>query len=113
VFGGHAMGKDSAMRNMAMLNSLWGAEPLTIDRRSAQSFTVRGARFTMGLAVQSETVGTFLDSSKGLARGIGWLARFLIAWPESTQGSRMFKESPEAWPKLEKFHQRLGIPIAV
>ncbi|MCX5875164.1 MAG: DUF3987 domain-containing protein [Deltaproteobacteria bacterium] len=44
VFGGHAMGKDSAMRNMAMLNSLWGAEPLTIDRRSVPSFMVRGAR---------------------------------------------------------------------
>lgn len=108
VFGGHAMGKDSAMRNMAMLNSLWGAEPLTIDRRSVPSFTVRGARLTMGLAVQSETVRAFLDSSQGLARGIGWLARFLIAWPESTQGNRPFKEPPETWPDLSKFHRRLG-----
>lgn len=109
VFGGHAMGKDSAMRNMAMLNSLWGAEALTIDRKKeGGSFTVRGARLTMGLAVQSETVRAFLDSSKGLARGIGWLARFLIAWPESTQGSRPFKNPPETWPNLAKFHRRLG-----
>jgi putative DNA primase/helicase len=108
VFGGHAMGKDSAMRNMSMLNSLWGAEPLTFDRRSVPSFTVRGARLTMGLAVQSETVRAFLDSSKGLARGIGWLARFLIAWPESTQGDRLYKDPPETWPNLEKFHRRLG-----
>ncbi|MFA6901297.1 MAG: YfjI family protein, partial [Desulfurivibrionaceae bacterium] len=108
VFGGHAMAKESAMRNMALLNSLWGAEPLTIDRRSVPSFTVRGARLTMGLAVQSETVRAFLESSKGLARGIGWLARFLIAWPESTQGGRMFKNPPETWPNLAKFHRRLG-----
>ena len=61
----------------------------------------------MGLAVQSETVRAFLDSSKGLARGIGWLARFLIAWPESTQGTRLFRDSPQHWPHLEKFHRRL------
>jgi len=108
VFGGHAMGKDSAMRNMAMLNSLWGMEALRIDRRSAPSYTVRGARLTMGLAVQPVTLKTFLDSSKGLARGIGWLARFLIAWPESTQGKRMFKDPPDNWPHLAKFHRRLG-----
>lgn len=108
VFGGHAMGKDSAMRNMAMLNSLWGAETLRIDRRTTASFTVSGARLTMGLAVQSETVRTFLEGSKGLARGIGWLARFLIAWPESTQGGRMFRDPPENWAHLEKFNRRLG-----
>lgn len=109
VFGGHAMKSDSAMRNMALLNSLWGAEPLTIDRRSeGGSFTLRGARLTMGLAVQPETVRAFLDQSKGLARGIGWLARFLVAWPESTQGDRLYREPPEHWPCLAKFHQRLG-----
>lgn len=108
VFGGHAMGKDSAMRNMAMLNNLWDAEPLRIDRRSGPSYTVRGVRLTMSLAVQAETIKSFLDSSKGLARGIGFLARFLVAWPESTQGGRMFQDPPKHWPQLAKFHRRLG-----
>ena len=109
VLGSHGMKSDSAMRNMALLNSLWGAEPLTVDRRDESgSFALRGARLTMGLAVQSETVRTFLDGSKGLARGIGWLARFLVAWPDSTQGGRMFKEPPEHWPCLARFHRRLG-----
>ena len=108
VFGGHAMGRESAMRNMATLNSLWGAEPFKIDRRTSPSYTVRNARLTMGLAVQPETVRAFLDASKGLARGIGWLARFFIAWPESTQGTRMYQDPPENWPHLAKFHRRLG-----
>jgi putative DNA primase/helicase len=108
VFGGHAMGKDSAMRNMSVLNSLWDADTITIDRRTSPSYTVSGVRLTMSLAVQSETVRCFLDGSKGLARGIGFLARFLIAWPESTQGNRMFKDPPEQWPELAKFHRRLG-----
>jgi len=108
VFGGHAMGKDSAMRNMSMLNTLWDADTITIDRKTSPSYTVQGVRLTMSLSVQSETVRSFLEGSKGLARGIGFLARFLIAWPESTQGNRMFKDPPERWPELAKFHLRLG-----
>ncbi|MFH7319775.1 DUF3987 domain-containing protein [Desulfurivibrio sp. D14AmB] len=108
VFGGHGMSKDSAMNNMSTLNYLWDGRPLAIDRRTSDSFRVDGARLSMGLAVQPETVRAFLDSSKGLARGIGWLARFLIAWPESTQGERLFQDPPEHWPHLSKFHRRLG-----
>ena len=109
VFGGHAMGKESVMRNLSLLNTLWGAETLTIDRRTVESFTLRGARLTMGLAVQSETVRAFLENTKGLARGIGFLARFLIAWPESTQGERMYQDPPEHWQCLGKFHRSLGV----
>lgn len=42
VFGGHAMGKESAMRNMGLLNQLWDGQPLTINRRTSESFAVRG-----------------------------------------------------------------------
>ncbi|MFH1021362.1 MAG: YfjI family protein, partial [Pseudomonadota bacterium] len=108
VFGSHGMGKDSVMRNLGMLNKLWEAGPLSIDRKTTGSFIVRCVRLTMGLAVQPETVRTFLENSKGLARGIGFLARFLIAWPESTQGRRMYQEPPSHWPHLGKFHRRLG-----
>ena len=108
VFGAHGMNKDSVMRNLALLNTLWDGQPLRIDRKSGPSFTVDGARLTMGLAVQPETVKAFLDTSKGLARGIGFLARFLIAWPESTQGERMYKEPPLCWPNRERFHFQLS-----
>ena len=90
VFGGHGMGGDSAMRNMALLNQLWDGAPLKVDRRSSESFTVRGARLTMGLQVQEVTLRAFFANTKGLARGTGFLARFLVSWPESTQGTRHF-----------------------
>ena len=38
------------MRNLAMLNQLWDGASLTIDRRTTESFTVRGARLTDGPA---------------------------------------------------------------
>lgn len=107
VFGSHGMSGDSAMRNMALLNILWDGGTHTIDRRTSDSYRVQDTRLTMGLAVQADTVRNFFDNSKGLARGTGFLARFLVAWPTSTQGTRLFKEPPTAWPKLTVFSERL------
>ena len=105
VFGAHAMGKDSIMRNLALLNILWDGGTLPIGRRTTESFTVQGARFTVALQVQEATLRSFVERSGGLARGTGFLARFLLAWPESTQGQRLFVEAPTDWPRLSAFHQ--------
>ncbi len=112
VFGAHGMGKDSVMRNLALLNMLWDGGSLTIDRRTAESFVVRGARLTVALQVQEATLGSFFDRSEGLARGTGFLARFLVAWPESTQGERWFSEPPAEWPALEAFNRRIAAILA-
>ncbi len=108
VFGSHGMGKDSAMRNLALLNVLWDGGAHSIGRRTSESFTVRGARLTMGLMVQEITLREYFSKSCGLARGTGFLARFLVAWPESTQGHRPFTEAPANWPHLAAFHRRIA-----
>ncbi|MDR2875965.1 MAG: DUF3987 domain-containing protein [Methylobacillus sp.] len=108
VFGAHGMGKDSIMRNLALLNTLWDGGIHTVDRRTSESFTVQGARLTVGLQVQEATLRDFFSRSGELARGTGFLARFLVAWPESTQGTRLFTEAPNKWPSLEVFHKRLA-----
>ncbi len=41
------------------------------------------------------------------------MARFLIAWPESTQGCRLFTEAPESWPALARFNQRITEILAL
>jgi len=50
----------------------------------------------------------FFDRSGGLARGTGFLARFYISWPESTQGFRPFTDAPENWPALAAFDRRVA-----
>ncbi len=35
--------------------------------------------------------------------GTGFGARFLIAWPKSTQGTRLYKAPPSHWPHLTHF----------
>ncbi len=105
VFGAHGMGKDSVMRNLATLNQLWDGVDIATERRTSESFTVRGARLTIALQVQEATLRNFFDRSGGLARGTGFLARLLLAWPESTQGHRPFSEPPDSWPALARFNQ--------
>lgn len=107
VFGGHGMGADSVMRNLAALNQLWDGATLPVERRSSESFTVRGARLTMALQVQEATIRAFFANTKGLARGTGFLARFLVSWPVSTQGTRHFTEAPANWRALATFNDRL------
>ena len=108
VFGSHGMGKDSVMRNLGLLNQLWDGTSLTIDRRTSESFTVRGARLTVALQVQEPTLREFFARSGALARGTGFLARFLVAWPESTQGFRPFTEAPANWPHLAAFNRSIS-----
>lgn len=107
VFGSHAMNNEIIMRNIGQLNTFWDGVPLKIDRRGSESFTVSEARLTIALQVQEATLREFFKKNGILARGSGFLARFLIAWPESTQGTRLFKKAPEGFPALEKFHERI------
>ena len=117
VLGAHGMGKESAMRNMGLLNILWDGGSHTVGRRTSEDYTVKGARLTIALQIQEPTLRGFFEQSGGLARGTGFLARFLVAWPQSTQGSRPFTEAPQAWPRLAAFNRRiadiLAIPIPI
>lgn len=109
IFGGHAMRRDSIMQNLALLNKLWSGEAHRVGRRTSESFELIGARLTMGLAVQPETVQTFFEDSRGLARGTGFAARFLIALPETTQGTRFYRDAPRGWPGLTAYQARLRV----
>ena len=112
VLGAHGMGNESAMRNMALLNQLWDGATVSSERRTVESWTARGARLTIALQVQEATLREFFNKSGTLARGTGFLARFLIAWPESTQGTRFFSEAPTSWPHLALFNQRMAEILA-
>ena len=107
VLGSHGMGSDSVMRNLATYNLGWDGTDIQTERRSSESFTVRGARLTLFLQVQEPTLRSFMTGAGDLARGSGFLARCLVAWPESTQGARPFLEAPPAWPHQSAFNRRL------
>ena len=67
---------------------LWDGGEIPIDRRSKPSFVLRGRRLTFGLMLRPEALRGFLERAGTLPRGTGFIARFLVAWPESTHGTR-------------------------
>ena len=107
VFGAHGMGQDTILRNLALLNVLWDGGEMAIDRRSKASFVLRGRRLTFGLMLQPEALRGFLERGGTLPRGTGFIARFLIAWPGSTQGTRAYRPAPEAMPLVALFQARI------
>lgn len=112
VFGGHSMQGDAAMRSMAMFNALWSGEMIDSDRRTTESWSVTGARCAMNIQIQPYTIREFNKASKGQARGTGLFARFLIAWPESTQGTRFFCEPGARLPALDFYNARIADILA-
>jgi len=107
VLGGHSMSKDSLGRTLSLMNKLWDGGSHVVDRATAASFTVRGARMTMSLQVQPHVLADFLDRDRGMSRGSGFLARFLTSQPASLQGSRLYRP-PRAMPDLQSFNVRIG-----
>ena len=96
-----------------LLNVLWDGGEMAIDRRSKPSFVLRGRRLTFVLMVQPEALrgvleraSALLERAGTLPRGTGFIARFLIAWPGSTQGTRAYRPAPEAMPQVALFGAR-------
>lgn len=107
IFGSHGMNKDNVMKSLSLFNQLWDGSDVSSDRRTTDSWSTDGARLTLSLQVQEDVLRNFLEKTGTLARGSGFLARFLIACPASTQGYRPFVESDQTWPKLTEFHRKL------
>jgi hypothetical protein len=107
ILGAHGMSAENQMKNLSTLNALWSGESIRIGRISREGYILTGARLTLGIAVQPETLRRFDEGTKGLARGSGFYARCLIALPKTTQGKRFFKDAPANWPALEAFRRRM------
>ena len=85
---------------------------MKISRRTTDSFTVTGARVSMGLAVQPAIIRKYHEQNGESARGSGFFARFLLAHPESTIGTRFItveeaRKIAVNLPQLHLFYTKL------
>jgi len=67
------MSDSSIQKNLGAYNTLWDGEPVRVDRKTSESFTVRAARLTLSIQVQEEPLREFIGRSQGLARNSGFL----------------------------------------
>ena len=107
TIGGRGMSEDSLMAFLSLLNRLWDGGSFEPTRKTAKTSAVVGRRNTVNLMMQFAVLEKLADSQDGISRSLGSLARFLILNPQSTQGTRTYKEPPSTTPKQDAFHQRI------
>jgi len=99
--------KSGAMRTLGTLNKAWdGAKTLPLSRMD-DSIDVFNPRLTISMMVQEKVFKAFMDKRGEIARASGHLARYLVAWPASTQGFRYMSLEDPVWEHLPKFHARV------
>ena len=77
------------IQKVPLLNSLWSGEAFSVNRReTSASFEVTDARLTLFIATQPSAMTKFMKRRGEETQGIGFLGRFIISYPNSTQGTR-------------------------
>ncbi|WP_052215208.1 YfjI family protein [Belnapia sp. F-4-1] len=105
--GGHAMNDDNRMRTGALLNAVWDGEPIRQQRVMRGLVFLPGRRVTMHLMAQPAAAARLLGDE--MLDDLGLLARCLVVEPESTIGTRAFRETTEtARLALDAYHGRIG-----
>lgn len=90
-----------------LMNACWEAATLSLNRASGIKITARNPRLTISMMVQGSVFLEFLEKRGSNARGTGFFARFLMAWPQSTQGYRFTRNMDPTWEHLAEFHKSI------
>jgi putative DNA primase/helicase len=113
-FGGAGFQSDQIIGAFSLFNELWTGSPVIIDRKSEGTLSLDQVALMLNIAVQPSVISKFLAKTGELAKGSGFLARCLLAMPETTQGQRPYKPPPSAgFPQLAAFNERIKALLAL
>lgn len=105
--GGHAMNSENKLRTVAGLSSLWDGSPINRTRAGDGVTTIFGRRLAAHLLIQPIAAAPLL--SDRVANAQGFLARFLIAQPQSHIGFRLRRGSdPASAGEIRRFGERIS-----
>lgn len=99
LIGGSALNNDNFLKTITRWCKLWDGAAFDRVRAGDGSDCLYGRRMALHQLAQPEVMQTLL--SNRLANGQGLLARCLVAWPESTIGSRHIQRFESARDRLE------------
>ena len=101
-----SMQKDNT-KFVALLNRLWDSEPIEIHRKTTQDVLIKHRRFTLNLMMQPLLLQQMLKKQEGINRHSGFLARVLLAYPDSNIGNRFYKIPTNLIQPMQDFQQRI------
>ena len=108
---GETFVKSGAARGLGTLNKVWDGPAIATLDLAKEIIEVYAPRLTLSFMIQEGPFNAFLDKPNNMARASGFLARFLLCHPESTQGHRVTKNRREdgssRHPALDVFHGRI------
>ncbi|HWR80414.1 MAG TPA: YfjI family protein [Pseudomonas sp.] len=112
-FGGFAFKPENTLKSISVLSKLWDGAPITrIRAAQGESLTRSGCRLSAHLMIQPVVAQELLTNP--IFQGQGFLARFLIAWPPSIAGTRLYRDvDPGSDPRLVAFWERMGVLLAI
>lgn len=96
-----------AFKERERLSALWSGSPISVERKSVESFRLENARLTVSIMLQESAMHLYMKRDGEQARGSGLLARFLTCYPASTQGTRFLRSGAQSWEHCDKFAERL------
>ncbi len=107
LIGGHALNSENALKTMARFCKLWDGAAFDRVRAGDGSGVLYGRRLAMHQQAQPDVMAQLLNDR--MANGQGFLARCLVAWPESTIGSRHINifEQPRDRNEVKLFFAKL------
>lgn len=106
LIGGAAFNDESRMRTAALFNTLWDGEAIRRRRVGTGVTFLPGRRCSAHIMLQPIVAERLLGDV--LFDGIGLIARMLIVAPDTTAGTRFFREAPHgAADALESYNDRL------
>jgi hypothetical protein len=94
LLGGSAFNDESRMRTGALFNTLWDGEAIRRSRVLTGAAFLPGRRCSVHVMMQPVVADKLFGDH--MLDGIGMLARTLLVAPESTAGTRLFREVPDA-----------------
>lgn len=100
--------KSGAASNAALLASIWSGDDITVDRVQADSFTLKSPRLTISLLIQPNPLINYLRGRGSSWIDSGLIARFLVSYPISTQGSRFITPGAVSNGYTETFNNRIS-----
>ena len=92
LIGGHLLNDDNRMKAGATLNLFWDGAPIPRIRAGDGATKMPGRRLAVHLMVQPEIAARMLCDPT--LNHLGTLARFLVVAPETSAGTRLWREVP-------------------
>ena len=93
-------------QNLPLLNSLFGAEPIEVDRVTQDPVQIQEPLVSTVTAIQQEVLQTFMQKNEKIFHHSGFSARYLIAESPSNRGYRNVTDDSPAAP-LDAYQARL------